>query len=345
MRKTTKITLAIIIGLVFTFLELNLFISDYGKNESLSSRIRAMFSLAIIFACLLWLIFLKKKIEVFIILGIALFVFVSTAVLPNLIFPKNQIINFNSQNKDTSSDIKIFSPPAYKPIESPLLISGEARGNWFFEAEFEAELYDASNNLLGKATLTAQKDWMTEGFVPFQGILSFTPPLTSSGSLKFLSANPSGLSENQKIFEIPVQFKEIPRRKVLLYYYNPQKDKDELGNIKCSSAGLTPIEREIFLSKTPIQETINLLLKGRENLKPEEIAQGITTEYPLEGLKLKSINLKADGTLILEFEDSFNKTSGGACRVNILRSQIEATAKQFSQVKKVYFLPEWIFQP
>jgi hypothetical protein len=27
----------------------------------------------------------------------------------------------------------------------------------------------------------------------------------------------------------------IPRtRKVLLYYYNPEKDKDEQGNIKCS---------------------------------------------------------------------------------------------------------------
>ena len=73
--------------------------------------------------------------------------------------------------------------------------------------------------------------------------------------------------------------------------------------------------------------------------------QGITTEYPLMGFKLKSLNLKEDGTLILEFEDSQNKTIGGACRVGILWFQIEQTAKQFSQVKNVQFLPKELFQP
>ena len=75
------------------------------------------------------------------------------------------------------------------------------------------------------------------------------------------------------------------------------------------------------------------------------MAQGITTEFPLDGFKLKSVNLKNDGTLILEFDDPLNKTLGGACRVGILWFQIEATAKQFPQVKKVQFLPEELFQP
>jgi putative hemolysin len=134
-------------------------------------------------------------------------------------------------------------------------------------------------------------------------------------------------------------------QKVLLYYYNPEKDKDENGNIKCSRDGLFPIERQIPVSQTPIKDTIELLLKGKENLTQKELAQGITTEFPLDGFKLKSINLKNDGTLILEFEDPLNKTVGGACRVGILWFQIEATAKQFPQVKKVQFLPEELFQP
>jgi spore germination protein GerM len=138
----------------------------------------------------------------------------------------------------------------------------------------------------------------------------------------------------------------IPRtRKVLLYYYNPEKDKDEQGNIKCSRDGLVPIERQIPVSQTPIKDTIELLLKGKENLTQKELAQGITTEFPLDGFELKSVNLKADGTLILEFEDPLNKTVGGACRVGILWFQIEATAKQFPQVKQVKFLPEELFQP
>jgi putative hemolysin len=134
-------------------------------------------------------------------------------------------------------------------------------------------------------------------------------------------------------------------QKVLLYYYNSEKDKDEAGNIKCSRDGLVAIERLIPVSQTPIKDTIELLLKGKEILTEEELAQGITTEFPLDGFKLKSVNLKNDGTLFLEFEDPLNKTVGGACRVGILWFQIEATAKQFPQVKKVKFLPETLFQP
>jgi spore germination protein GerM len=145
--------------------------------------------------------------------------------------------------------------------------------------------------------------------------------------------------------KIGKKIEEQKTRKILLYYYNPEKDKDETGNIKCSRGGLVAIEREIPVTKTPIQDTIKLLLKGKENLTENEISEGITTEYPLEGFKLKSANLKEDGTLILEFEDSLNQTVGGACRVGILWFQIEATAKQFPGVKKVQFLPEELFQP
>lgn len=245
----------------------------------------------------------------------------------------------------TSEGILIESPKENEKIKSPLKISGQARGNWFFEAQFTAELYDANENFLGKAILTAKDDWMTENFVYFKGELEFSQPETQSGKLRFLSANPSGLAENQKIFEISVQFEKVSYRKVLLYYYNPEKDKDESGNIKCSRDGLVAIEREIPATITPIQDTIKLLLKGKENLTENDIAQGITTEYPLEGFKLKSANLKEDGTLILEFEDPLNKSGGGSCRVGILWFQIEATAKQFPEVKKVQFLPEELFQP
>lgn len=133
-------------------------------------------------------------------------------------------------------------------------------------------------------------------------------------------------------------------KKVKLYYYNPESDKDEFGNIKCSRDGLTAIEREVAISKTPIQNTIDLLLKGKENLTEEEIERGIATEYPLEGFSLKGASLE-DGVLTLEFDDPKSKTIGGSCRVGILWFQIEATAKQFIEIRQVRFLPEEIFQP
>ena len=147
------------------------------------------------------------------------------------------------------------------------------------------------------------------------------------------------------VFILLRQFIETATKKVLLYYYNPALDKDESGNIKCSREGLVAIEREIPITETPLQETINLLLKGKENLTSQDLNQGITTEFPLKGLTLTEVNLKPDGTLILKFSDPMNKTSGGSCRAGVLWFQIEATAKQFSNVKTVKFLPEELFQP
>lgn len=240
--------------------------------------------------------------------------------------------------------ILISQPKINQKISSPVSIEGEARGFWFFEAQFPVEIYDLNNHLLGRGILKAQNDWMTENYVPFKGEISFNAPSTSTGFLRFLSDNPSGLAENQKIYEMKIQF-ETKTQRVLLYYYNPEKDKDTSGNILCSRAGLAPIEREIPLTTTPIKDTLNLLLKGKENLTDEDVKNGLTTEFPLEGLMLKSANLKPDGTLILEFSDPLNKTSGGSCRAGILWFQIEATAKQFSGVKQVKFLPEELFQP
>ncbi len=131
-------------------------------------------------------------------------------------------------------------------------------------------------------------------------------------------------------------------REISLYYYNPENDKDEAGNVKCSSAGLVAVPRQIAVAQTPVQDAVNLLIKGE--LADEEIAAGIITEFPLEGLELRGANL-ADGVLTLEFADPQNKTGGGACRVGILRAQIEATAKQFEDLGEVRFIPENLFQP
>lgn len=131
-------------------------------------------------------------------------------------------------------------------------------------------------------------------------------------------------------------------KSVLLYYYNSSLDKDESGNVLCGRAGLVPVERKIPITQTPIQDTLHLLLQGK--LKEEERLQGVTTEYPLGGFFLKGASLK-DGILTLEFKDPNNKTVGGSCRVGILWFQIEATAKQFPEVREVRFLPEELFQP
>ena len=130
--------------------------------------------------------------------------------------------------------------------------------------------------------------------------------------------------------------------RILLYFYNPARDKDGAGNVQCSRAGLVAVERIVPETETPIEDAIRLLLRGE--LSDEERARGITTEFPLEGVQLRSTSLEA-GALTLVFDDPNSKTSGGACRAGILWFQIETTAKQFDTVEEVHFAPEELFQP
>ena len=226
-------------------------------------------------------------------------------------------------------------------VTSPITVSGQARGNWYFEANFPITLFDANGNIIAQKPVQAQGDWMTVEYVPFSVTFDFINPTTDTGTLLLHNDNPSGLPENDRELSIPVRFEAV-KKSVKLYYYNADKDKDVLGNIQCSAQGLVALDRQIAVSQTPIQDTISLLLQG--HLTQEEKSQGISTEYPLAGFSLKSANLK-NGLLTLEFSDAQSKTVGGACRVGILWAQIEATAKQFPEVSQVKFIPEELFQP
>lgn len=131
-------------------------------------------------------------------------------------------------------------------------------------------------------------------------------------------------------------------REVSLYYYSPEADTDADGNIMCSRAGLIEVERTITEVQTPLTSTLELLLEGE--LTEAEEAQGITTDFPLEGFSLEGVNLE-NGVATIEFSDPQNSSSGGSCRVSILYAQIEATATQFPEVDEIRIIPEDILQP
>ena len=236
--------------------------------------------------------------------------------------------------------IKVDNPRANETIQSPYTIKGQARGYWFFEASFPIKLLDENGDVIAQTIAQAQGEWMTENFVFFEAMLTFSVAKDQNGTLVFQKDNPSGLPKNDAQIRIPVVLKAS--KTVNLYYYNPNLDKNSHGNILCSRQGLVDISHQIPITNTPIQDTIKLLISG--NLTEEEKAQGITTEYPLEGFLLTGASLN-NGILTLAFDDPNNKTSGGACRAGILWFQIEATAKQFAGISRVRFMPEELFQP
>ncbi|MDP3985905.1 MAG: Gmad2 immunoglobulin-like domain-containing protein, partial [Candidatus Veblenbacteria bacterium] len=102
--------------------------------------------------------------------------------------------------------IRVENPRPNQVIASPLTERGEARGTWYFEASFPVRLLDANGTELAVAPAQAQGDWMTTEFVPFEVVLSFSPPATPTGVLVLEKDNPSGLPENADSLLVPVRF-------------------------------------------------------------------------------------------------------------------------------------------
>jgi len=102
--------------------------------------------------------------------------------------------------------ICVSAPRPNQTISSPLVLEGEARGTWFFEASFPARLFDDDGNEIAVAIAQAQGEWMTEDFVPFLATLEFETPDTEQGMLVFEKDNPSGLPEYADQLSMPVYF-------------------------------------------------------------------------------------------------------------------------------------------
>ncbi len=106
----------------------------------------------------------------------------------------------------TKNDIVVSSPVLQSVVSSPMRISGEARGTWYFEASFPIVLLDSNGNQIAIGHAEAQGEWMTENFVPFVATLPFSSPTTRDGVLVLKNDNPSGDPIRDKEVRIPVLF-------------------------------------------------------------------------------------------------------------------------------------------
>jgi len=140
------------------------------------------------------------------------------------------------------------------------------------------------------------------------------------------------------------EIKKIPLKEEktrVKFYYPNQKLADEVKDV-CSPDSIGFVEREIPKTDNIVLDTINILIKG--DLEVSERTNGFYTEFARRDFKFRGIGFEK-GILTLEFTEIPGFTSGGSCRVGLLRAQIEKTAKQFSEVKSIKFLPEDLFNP
>lgn len=128
------------------------------------------------------------------------------AVLAGLSWWFFRVVNTSSVN-NFADLIQVGAPQSNALVTSPLVVTGRARGPWYFEASFPVRLFDANGRELAVTPAQAQGEWMTENFVPFRATLTFSPPATLTGTLVLHNDNPSGLPENDKEIRIPVRFR------------------------------------------------------------------------------------------------------------------------------------------
>ena len=210
-------------------------------------------------------------------------------------------------------------------VTSPLKISGEARGYWFFEASFPIKIEDSNGNVLGIAIAQAQGDWMTEDFVPFKADLTFENSETQKGNLILIKDNPTGLSENDDELRMPVVFGEPGETMTVNVYFN----NNELDpNITCTE--VFPVERDIPKTQAVGRAALEELLKGTSVV--EQQGGYYTNINP--GVTINSLTIE-DGVAKVDFNEQLENQVGGSCKVSAIRSQIVETLKQFPTVDEV----------
>jgi hypothetical protein len=130
----------------------------------------------------------------------------------NLIQVRDDLL---SHIEEMEEQIVVENPVPTMRITSPLNLSGQAVGNWFFEASAPVTLLSWDGSKIAESYITAEGEWMTTDFVPFSGELRFESPYQSSdpefmkeGLIVFRKSNPSGLPENEVILEMPILFGE-----------------------------------------------------------------------------------------------------------------------------------------
>jgi len=223
--------------------------------------------------------------------------------------------------------IKVDSPLPNQEISSPLSVTGQARGYWFFEASFPVRLLDGNGKEIAIKPAEAQDDWMTEEFVPFKAVLEFKMPSTDFGTLILEKDNPSGLPEKADELRIPVRFKQSSAEETTKFkiYFSNSKLDPEFTCVK-----VFPVTREIPKTQAVARAALDELLNG---LTEKEKADKYLTNIN-EGVKIQRLEVK-DGIAKVDFNDKLEFQVGGSCRVAAIRAQITETLKQFPTIKEV----------
>ena len=136
-----------------------------------------------------------------VILALSYFLFATPVMAPVVVEP------VATSTVDTNLPLRerviVTAPMQNQAVSGTFVVTGEAPGNWYFEASFPIQVHDSANNKIGQGIAQAQSDWMTTEQVPFVAAIT-VGTYTGPATLVLLRDNPSGLPENDDSVSIPI---------------------------------------------------------------------------------------------------------------------------------------------
>ncbi len=218
-----------------------------------------------------------------------------------------------------SGNVIVTSPVAGAAIGLPLVITGSAR---VFESTFNYRLLDTDGTVLVEGNAMTNAPDVGQ-FGDFAVTTSYALPLGTTGTVEVFDRSAKDGSVID-LASVPIKFPIIESMTIKTFWSKDQQ-------LSCDKVVAT--ERRIPKTVATGYAALTELLSGPNST---ESMQNLTTTIP-PGVSVKSLSIK-DGVATVVF--SSNLESGGSCRVSAIRSQIEATLKQFPTVTSVIISTE-----
>jgi hypothetical protein len=144
---------------------------------------------------------MDKKKQGILLMSLGALLLISVLVINTFTSKKEHNIEVSGNVKAEDVILETALPTWNGDLSLPAEIKGKAKGTMFFEGSFPVYIKNADNEILYTSLATAQGEWMTEDYVPFE--IVFTQDNKNSNSTKktkpiyliFEKDNPSGLEE------------------------------------------------------------------------------------------------------------------------------------------------------
>lgn len=114
---------------------------------------------------------------------------------------------------DLIDQIRVTSVSGNQEVSSPVVIQGQARGNWFFEEKFLVQVTDEAGKVLGRTNAQAKGDVTPEEFIPFIATVDFPTPSGVTGYIVLQKMTALGTVETGMSLKVPVYFaQKVPEK-------------------------------------------------------------------------------------------------------------------------------------